>query len=611
MYNNLSRFSLKNISKKLNSINLQINLQHTTPFPKSKNRFLSFYSHKQYFTDIQPNGYFNKSRLVSSLIDFSFIRSMVADAYSVEGGHCHDPVSIFLCDIFRWLDNFHSMKEFCIILHDKSNGHRYRTYAGISPDNIPVEADFSNFRIRIGENRYNHIFHTLVGIIIQLDLISAKILSHDGTLVPTFARFRGCNYASCDCNNVRAGSRDFLSHIRNRILYLIKNPLSIPPDKTFYALARCPKPVFPNGVKPHCIKIFEFKLLPFDSDKFNPKDLTPKLLGIEEELKNANLMLLVFNSRISQVNLDFKDNPVFVRCPKIPADLDAKIGCRRDKTNPNKTEKIFGFHVIISTAIELKLGLELPVSCITQPGSAKDGNFFIPLKEQFKWSHPDCSTSFDIGDSGFDYTDNYNHCRAENSIPIFDYNIRNEKLSPQDLINRGYDKHGYPLAPCNLSCKSNGFDKKNNRISFVCAKQCLSKNIQIPDTIPSCKFLNYSLGFSCHKPISDNPRLLCETPRNSNNWKSVRKLRPASERTNSTAKSDFDILQHPRTFGLTRFQILAQIACIVVLLKRFLKFVVDITLNIRKAFKDPSNKTWKLLNFKKIPAFILSVIKRE
>ena len=112
MYNNLSRFSLKNVSKKLNSIIVQINLQHQTPFPKSKNRLLSFYCHKKYFTDIQPNGYFNKSRLVSSLIDFSFIRSMVADAYSDEGGHCFDPVSIFLCDIFRWLDNFHSISSF-------------------------------------------------------------------------------------------------------------------------------------------------------------------------------------------------------------------------------------------------------------------------------------------------------------------------------------------------------------------------------------------------------------------------------------------------------------------------------------------------------------------
>ncbi len=172
MYNNLSRFSLKKVSEKLNSINVQINLQHITPFPKSKDRLLSFYSHKKYFTDIQPNGYFNKSRLISSLIDFSFIRSLVADAYSDEGGHCYDSVSLFLCDIFRWIDNFHSMKEFCINLHDKSNGHRYRTYAGISPDNIPTESDFSNFRensVRLDKHYLYSLRKTLVSYSSPLD----------------------------------------------------------------------------------------------------------------------------------------------------------------------------------------------------------------------------------------------------------------------------------------------------------------------------------------------------------------------------------------------------------------------------------------------------------
>ena len=67
------------------------------------------------------------------------------------------------------------MKEFCITLHDKCNGHHYRTYAGISHDNIPVEADFSNFRIRIGEIRYNHIFQSIVDILIRLELISALL----------------------------------------------------------------------------------------------------------------------------------------------------------------------------------------------------------------------------------------------------------------------------------------------------------------------------------------------------------------------------------------------------------------------------------------------------
>lgn len=40
----LTGYSLKNISKKLNSINIQINLSNQRPFPKPKERMLSYYT---------------------------------------------------------------------------------------------------------------------------------------------------------------------------------------------------------------------------------------------------------------------------------------------------------------------------------------------------------------------------------------------------------------------------------------------------------------------------------------------------------------------------------------------------------------------------------------
>lgn len=48
--------------------------------------------------------------------------------------------------------------------------------------NIPCEATFSNFRARLGQNLYNDIFHVLVNIFHKLEMISFKILAHDGTL---------------------------------------------------------------------------------------------------------------------------------------------------------------------------------------------------------------------------------------------------------------------------------------------------------------------------------------------------------------------------------------------------------------------------------------------
>ncbi len=92
----LRRYSLREITKKLNSINIQINLKHQRPFPKPKERLLSYYTYQNRWVKVFNNGYFNRARLVTSLIDFTFIRSLVADAYSCEGGNCYDPVSLFL-----------------------------------------------------------------------------------------------------------------------------------------------------------------------------------------------------------------------------------------------------------------------------------------------------------------------------------------------------------------------------------------------------------------------------------------------------------------------------------------------------------------------------------
>lgn len=428
--------------------------------------------------------------------------------------------------------------------------------------------------------------------------------------VHTFARYHGCNYACGNCSEIRVGS-DFISLTHNRILELLKNPSCLSPDKTYRSFAKCPKGIFPNETKPHSIKVIEFKIIPYNPDLYDEKDQTAKLLGIEDALSNAKLMLLPIRSNISKIDLNLKDNPVFVRCPRVPHDLDAKIGCRRSKHNPNKTEKVFGFQVVISTSIEPELGIELPIASITKPGSAKDGNYFIHLKEQIKWQHPSLHTYIDIGDCGFDETPNYNYSRSEGSIPIFDYNSRNENLSREALLNRGYDHNGYPFAPCNATCKPNGYDKQDKRLSFICDKQCLSSPKSVPNPIPDCQHLSSVSGFSVHSPLANNPRLLCEIPRGSKRYKEIRNLRSSSERTNSTAKTDLDILQRPRVMGLKRTAILAQLACIVVLLKRFIDFIMRITLTLRKVKSDNSNKLSKELQLKKVPDFLLSIIQRK
>ena len=102
---NLAPFTVSKIIKKLNQIRVTINAEHNKPFPKPKCFWLSEYTYQRRYIKIHPDGRIvgGLSRFVSSLIDFSFIRSIVAHRYS-DFGFAYDPVSLFLLELFRHLE---------------------------------------------------------------------------------------------------------------------------------------------------------------------------------------------------------------------------------------------------------------------------------------------------------------------------------------------------------------------------------------------------------------------------------------------------------------------------------------------------------------------------
>lgn len=111
--------------------------------------------------------------------------------------------------------------------------------------------------------------------------------------------------------------------------------------------------------------------------------------------------------------------------------------------------------------------------------------------------------------------------------------------------------------------------------------------------------------------IKAHPRLVCEIPRGSDRWKKIRNLRSASERSNGTCKSDLDILESPRIYGLSMASIEASMACITTLLKRVMRFVIGITLNLIKYLKTWNKSYKKKLEAPMVLAFILSLIQRK
>jgi hypothetical protein len=596
--NPLTKFTINTISKKLNTINVNISLSHQKPFPSLN--FLSRYRFKKRFVKIFPNGDIKGGmcRMIASLIDFSFIRSLVADCYSDKGPPCYDPPSLFLLDLFRHIDGYPNMSRFCQALRDDDRGRSYRQFAGLRPvgayapesintNHIPCEATFSNFRLRLGTSRYNEIFHLLVDIFHRLQMITFNILAHDGTLYPSWARYKGCTYfdGQCSCITVE----DVIEKIKNRIRYRLNNMAEHNLGSQLRVYVDCPSNRFPEDVKKPKIELFAFKLAFCDGNLTDEQKNTAILFGVDKELDRQQLCINTVRSNVTAINPH--NRSITICCPKLPKDTDARIGVRRDPQNPNKKQKIFGYNVVLSTSVELQLKIELPVAVTNIAGNAQETNQIITNKQQIA-SHHKCQVKIDIADAKYDTIDNYNYIRGSGSIPIIDYNPRNEKLSKQNLIERGYDYNGWPFAPCGLLCRPNGFDKKHQRLTFCCFKQCMKlrrkalDDLQSRFNIAGCPHIENKTGFSKHMYVKDHPRLVNEIPRGSKRYKDIKKIRSASERANSTLKDNIKILDKPRVLNSTRANILAQMAAIVLLLFRGFSFVVKTTCKIRQLLQS-------------------------
>jgi hypothetical protein len=592
----LTQFSIANIIANLKEINPAINWAHTKPFPKEESRWLSRYQFLPQFVHVNDDGSVRGglSQLVAALIDFSFVRSVSADVYSIFGAPCYDPVSLFVLDLCRYLDRISDSKHFCSILRDPDLGQPYRTLAGLREDFVPCRATFTNFRGRLGESRYLELFHALVSLVEKLGFLSYRIQATDGTLFPSAARYRGCCHFNNSCASITVDN--VVQKVRDRVLYRIQDPAQIVPGKECRVRTECPNANFPKDIKRAKITILSFSLENASEELpvIDSNNLT--FFRVEEPLTKLGLVLRFRESNIHEllVSSFLGETPdsVRFRCPKLPYDRDARIGVRRNPANPDKTEKIFGYNAIIATSIEPHLGIELPVGCITIAGNAQEGNTFIPLQEQIRKFHS-VDPQIHLLDAKYDELHNYEFARKQGAIPLIDYNPRNEKLVREALLQRGYDRNGWPFVSyCNLPMRPNGFDAADQRLSFSCFKQCAkSKDPAILDLYRNCPHRSKLLGFSTHVPIAERPRLLLEIPRGTERYRRLHCLRSAAERTNSTLKDDNAILRNPSVRSLRRASMESLMGVMTTLIDRVVRFAIDITVKERK-FKNTGDKAW-------------------
>lgn len=551
-------------------------------------------------------------KMISSLVDFSFLRSLVAERYSHRGPPCYDPPSLFLVDLFRYLHGHFDSNDILALLRDEDMGRAYRTYAGFHLQNLPCEATLSNFRARLGEHLYQEIFHVMVGIFKKLEMITFKVLSHDGTLFPTWARYKGCTYFCDQCPKIVV--EDVLGKVRNRILYRLNHLAQNALGSECRVYTECPSPRFPEDVNKPKVELFAFRLAFSEGEPKREQQNTAALFGVNEELEKEHLVINTIRSNVVDINPE--NGAITITCPKLPKDVDARIGVRRDPQNPDKKQKIFGYNAVLSTSLELELRLELPVAVSCIAGNAEEGDMLIANRERIRLHHV-CKVEIDIADSKFDATKNYEYIRGVGSIPIIDYNTRNENLSKEAILKRGYDQNGWPFASCGLLCRPNGFDKDRQRLTFCCFKHCLTlkhkalQSLQSRFDISACPHLKNHTGFVKHMAIQDHPRLVNEIPRGSQRYQQVKKLRSASERSNSTMKDDLKILDKPRVIGGRRAAVLVLLAAIFLLFKRGFAFIVRVTHMLRRfrQTKDPKLARW--LKNPEIPKSIRNLIQRE
>jgi hypothetical protein len=316
--NPFKKFTVSHVSKKLNEINFKISLLHQKPFPNLN--FLSNYRFKKRFVKILPNGDIQGgyTKMITSLINFSFIRSLVAHCYSEYGPACYDPPSLFLLDLFRYIDGHQNMSRFLQLLRDKDRGRAYRTYAGIQWQNIPSEGTFSVFRARIGHQLYNEIFHVLVDIFHQLEMISFNIFAHDGTLYPTWARYKGCTYFCDRCREITVD--DVLQKAGNRILYRLNKLSEGNLGSEIRVYEDCPSDRFPEDIKKPRIELLAFRLAFADGQLSQEQVNTAILFGVKEQLDKQNLCINTIRSNVSSINFD--DGSMTMTCPKLPTDTD-------------------------------------------------------------------------------------------------------------------------------------------------------------------------------------------------------------------------------------------------------------------------------------------------
>jgi hypothetical protein len=230
------------------------------------------------------------------------------------------------------VDGYPDYASFCRDLEQADKGRCYRDLAGLN-EARPGQDSFSNFRKRVGHAVVNQTTDVMVHLFIDFGLIKGEIVSTDGQLEPTHARFKGCAYACEGCKGFPIGEaqrRDLVQQLQSGSMRLeMICPFPEVVDKVRKATAKTGAPKDPK------VALLEVEALPPDQalSKSHPKLAT--LLDVPKD-------------RLPPVRLKWchlslsPSGELRASCPKVPSDLEAGVGYHVDNHNPGEKERVFG-----------------------------------------------------------------------------------------------------------------------------------------------------------------------------------------------------------------------------------------------------------------------------
>lgn len=557
---NMTDFDLESFAEAAEELNRKNAEASATPFPKDPSRFISHYEFEPRpieFAGIgEPQG--GLSGVLCSVADFGFVRSVAAPAYSAQGGHCHDPASLFILTLAAHLDGYSDYAAFCKDLRQKDKGRGYREMAGIK-DSVPGEDDLCNFRKRVGAETIDAVIAVFADFLLGFGLVG-PILATDGQLEPSDSRYRGCAHFCKQCGEFPL-TAEHLEEMTRQILAGKKEiGITCPFPEAVEKILRNTGRKGKRAVTPKMI-LLGVDHLPPDSPDLNGSQRVTEILSSETELPPLN----VARCRIS-LNDDGK--PVG-RCQRFPSDSEAGVGWHVDTQNPDKKERVFGYNHMRTTAINPEIGLELPIGVTTHPADVREGGSF---EEQLsRLTIPNPAGHPHLLDAAYDQRNVYESILRGGGVPIIKYNPRNEDLSEPSLLKRGHDENGVPYAPCGRLCRSDGYDAESESRQHICGHACPAEEQA------ECPHACDVGGYGRRMIFDDHPRLVGPVQRGTDEWSILYRKRTSAERTNSYDQEVVGKSGRRKFRGLEAFSFSASVRTLAQLIRKSLNFVLSVT----------------------------------